>query len=132
MRFLQSEEPVLMDMDTSSGELNLILETTNDATSPVPTAQDQKDSKTSAIMDTNNAEGEKTPSGIQTTPLAPGKQELRQSSTSTPTGSKTAPEAGSKGTPTGSKSVPEAGSKGTPSGQPRRIQFITLSNGKAS
>nr|XP_022291459.1 chromatin assembly factor 1 subunit B-like isoform X1 [Crassostrea virginica] len=143
----KSEEPVVMDMDTSSGELNLILETTNDATSPVPTAQDQKDSKTSAIMDTNNAEGEKTPSGIQTTPLGPGKQEVRQSSTSTPTGSKPAPEAGSKGTPTGSKSVPEAGSKGTPtgsksvpeagskgtpSGQPRRIQFITLSNGKAS
>lgn len=114
----QSEEPVIiMDTDTSSGDLNLILETTNDATSPVVTEPNQKDSENSAKTDSINAKGAKTPSGMETTPSGNRKSESRQGNSSTPTGVKT---------------VPEDGSKGTPSGQPRRIQFITLSNGKAS
>lgn len=114
----KSEEPVIiMDTDTSSGDLNLILETTDDATSPVVTEHNQKDSENSAKTDSINAKGAKTPSGMETTPSGNRKSESRQENSSTPTGVKT---------------VPEAGSKGTPSGQPRRIQFITLSNGKAS
>lgn len=109
----QSEEPVIiMDTDTSSGDLNLILETTNDATSPVVTEPNQKDSENSAKTDSINAKGAKTPSGMETTPSGNRKSESRQGNSSTPTGVKT---------------VPEDGSKGTPSGQPRRIQFITLS-----
>uniref|UniRef100_K1Q3I7 Chromatin assembly factor 1 subunit B n=1 Tax=Magallana gigas TaxID=29159 RepID=K1Q3I7_MAGGI len=116
--YTESEEPVIiMDTDTSSGDLNLILETTDDATSPVVTEHNQKDSENSAKTDSINAKGAKTPSGMETTPSGNRKSESRQENSSTPTGVKT---------------VPEAGSKGTPSGQPRRIQFITLSNGKAS
>ncbi|XP_062599442.1 chromatin assembly factor 1 subunit B-like [Saccostrea cucullata] len=111
----KSEEPVIMDTD--SGDLNLVLETTNDATSPIVTTQNQTDmSENSAKKDANDSIKASTPSDVQTTPLGPGKEGTRQQNSSTPS----------------AMSKSEAGAKGTPTGQPRRIQFITLSSGKAS
>jgi hypothetical protein len=112
-----------MDTDTNSGDLVLVLETTNDAASPKVTTHNQQTAENSDIKDksvdvSNSSEAQTAPPGVNTTPSAPSKE---NSNTTTP-GSKT--QTGSKGTPTGPK--------GTPTGQPRRIQFITLSNGKTS
>lgn len=105
----QSEEPVVMDTDTSSGDLVLVLETTNDATSPKVTAQNQGSSGNGDTKD--KSAGATNPSEGQTAPSAVSKEESTgQNSVTTTPGSKTM-----------------SGSKGTPSGQPRRIQFVTLS-----